>query len=280
MVANHTNNPNFAIILPELDAFVRQLGEVYQSLASLTWAEARHRVRGFYSDEQMARVESVLKGWTQMATYYDQITLVHVNLVMMTMMCLPEYQGATPERQNEFIWMALCHDIAKIVPDEGYKRDFTHAFRGAGMTARILAQAGFPTCEGFAQHIEAWCDLLNNAYLPADHSLPERADHRQLPAILTGLDALFYSDSAPHRIVRGVLFHMGLDTLKAWPPPVAFTREEIQAYVTPTLYPTLKAMYLADSWAWALLYPEQVKPQLKEIRSAFAGFAHIIGVLQ
>jgi hypothetical protein len=269
----------FTQALPEVATFVQSLAKQYTSKKGLTWEQTHKKVRTFYNEERMAQVEEVLAGWTQMASYRDGVTLAHVHLVMAGMTLLPEYQRATPEQQNAFMWTALCHDIAKVLPAERYKRDFTHDFRGAGKTARALAKNGFATQEGFDEKIDAWCDLLNHAFVPASDTLPEHADHSQIPAILEGLDALFAPDSQAHHIVTGVLFHMGLPTLKAWLPPVAYTREEIKAYITPERYLYVKAMYLADSWAWAMIHPEQIKPQLWEIRIAFASFAHHNGML-
>jgi hypothetical protein len=275
--------------LPDLMAFIDELDALTKAGKLSDWNTAFETIIAFYTPEQLAKVESVIPHWQQMSSYNRGITCVHVTLVTLSTLQLPEYEAADSEQQTIMLWAALFHDVEKIiVPKE---KDHVHGFRSAVTAARALPVIGFQTKAPYLNNFEAWAELTYNAvceleqalahspipqaysFIDHDMTVRETQDNRKLPEILVGIDALFERPAA--LIIKAVLLHMSTDAVSDYPHTAALSDDEIRAYVSPELYPILKAMQLADCDGWSFdaelrsSWRSQILSKFTEIRKNY-----------
>jgi len=178
-------------------------------------------------------------------------------------MTSPEYEGAVEERKDQMEWSGLLHDISKRVVKG--QPDLTHAFRSGADAARILLQAGFWHQE-FAG-LENWITLTKNAV--RDDDGPEIQDNSKLPEIMGGLEAIFGGNQAALVILKSILFHWSITTIKEWPCATPLTADEVSAYLDDELLQVLGPLIMADSDSWNLFDHETKERYQTEIRDAF-----------
>ena len=269
--------PLLEVKLPELLAFTRQLATDYQNATLSNFDTFQQRVRAFYTPDRMNKIESVIPGWIHMASYSDQQTLIHVTSVMVALFLLPEYQTATIDHKIIMEWMVMFHDVAKKAQPNTH--DYTHAFRSAAVAGAALATVGFPSSPDFAAHIASWKTLTENAafYAPAHHETIQ--DNTKLPAIISGIDHLYGQQSDAALIIKGVLFHLSLDSDPGYPTLAPLTQLEIQQYIDRDIFPILKAMMLVDSDAWNLFDQTEGKRLRQQTLALFDGLSQQNGTI-
>lgn len=276
--------------LPELMIFIDKLDGMRKSGELSDWDTSFETIMRFYTPEQLAAIEAVIPHWQQMTAFGNGITCVHVTLVVLSTLQLPEYQAARPEEQAIMLWASLFHDVEKVlIPKE---KDHVHGFRSAVTAARALPVIGFETKAPYLTDFEAWVDLtwnavcsleqamvhspIRQAFMSYEHDIGvrETQDNRKLPEILAGIDAIFEKPAG--FIIKAILLHMSLDAVTDYPHTAALSDEEIVTYISPELHPFLKVMHLSDCDGWSYFEPElrghwrsQILKKFTQIRSFY-----------
>jgi hypothetical protein len=258
--------------LPDFATFVRRLSEEYQQRNLTGWQQFRAACEVFYTQEQLDRIESVVPGWQQMASYANQQTLIHITAVFTSLYSLPEFQALDAHQQSLAEWIVMWHDIEKRAQPN--KRDHTHGFRSAAVTGKALPSLGFEMLSEDVQEFERWLQRTYSAEVYSEVLADLVQDNRQLPDIIDGIDRLFSSDA--YLIVKGVLLHMSLTVVEQWPAAAPLSDEEIRRYITPELLPLLRVMMLADNMAWSLFEPERQVDESRQIRAEFERIERLI----
>lgn len=252
--------------LPDLWGFVQELDAAVARGEIGTTEQLIARCRAFYTADQIDKVEAVIPGWRHMASFDNSKTLWHVNVAILALMRLEEYQAAPPERQALLQWLVLLHDIAKE-PVGG--RDHRHSFRSAAHVGRLLPGLGFPVSEDYRAEFAAWFALTDTAVkLAGPEQLPIQ-DNARLPGILAGIARLFPEPS--RTLVTAIALHQSITSLAAWPVASPMTREDTAAALYPELMEPLLALTLADSGGWNLFEPATLAAMTTETRGVFAG---------
>lgn len=268
--------PRIDAHVPELIAFVRDLNTAVEQGAVTDVDAVERRVFAFFTPERMAHVETVASGWCTMASYADGKTLVHIVSALVALQQLPEFQAAPPDQQALAWWIVFFHDVAKNMP-EG-KRDLTHAFRSAVIAGKALPRIGFPVTDGYHEHFPLWADLTTNAVRLRPEDNHPLQDNSKLPPILSGIDKLFGWRTPAALVVQGVLLHMSIDNLAAWPQAAPLSDAEIKRYIGVPLFPLLRMMMLADADAWHLFEPDRRQRHRNETLEVFERVGELIGV--
>jgi len=153
--------PSFDSQLPELNAFINNLVELYHAGKITSWDDLEGSVKDFFTASRMEHVETIAPGWRKMASYADGITVVHVMCVFLGMHMLPEFVKLPAEQQGWMKWVILFHDIDKF-HIRGIK-DTMHAFRSGVVTANRLPGLGFSSTEKYPDLIDSWSEYTNQA---------------------------------------------------------------------------------------------------------------------
>jgi len=268
--------PHLVAKLPELVAFAQHLAFDYQKGTLSNWDSFSQQVRAFYTPDIMNKIESVVPGWNQMASYLDQQTLIHVTSVLVALFLLPEYQATPADHKIIMEWMVMFHDVAKRA--ERNKHDFTHGFRSAAVTGVALEPLGFPTQPNFADHIANWKALTENALIFAPDYNETIQDNVKLPNIVNGIDALYGQQSTAALIIKGVLFHMSINNDPTYPTLAPLTQHETRQYIDRDFFPILKAMMLADSEAWNLFDTTEAQRLRRNTLEVFDDIGRMNGI--
>jgi hypothetical protein len=219
-------------------------------------------VAEFFDHSRHAEIEQALPGWTEMAGYADGVTQAHTISVMIAIMTSPGYENASAETRNQMEWSGLLHDISKRVVKG--QPDLTHAFRSGAQAVRSLLKAGFWHHDYV--DLEGWIDLTKQAVKEEDGR--EIQDNAKLPGIIKGMEAIFGGNQDALIILKAILFHWSITTIKEWPPASPITPEEICAYLDDELLQVLGVLILADSDSWNLFDIETKERYRGEIAEA------------
>ena len=259
--------PSFDDCFPDLNGFLLELVQAYETGKIKSWADLDERVRAYFTPERMDLMESQVPGWKTMASYTNGITLVHVICVFLGMFMLPEFQSLTSAQKQMAKWIVLFHDVAKFhVPG---KKDTMHAFRSGVHTANLLPRLGFPTRRKFGERIREWSKYTHQAFTRRATDSPPTPDNQKLPGILMGIDNLFGKNTPAALITKTVLLHISLAIDPFYPTPAALTADEIKRYVEPDLFSLMRVMMLADNEGWSLFEPETRAQQRNDVERAF-----------
>jgi hypothetical protein len=268
--------PHVKDILPDLMPFVRYLAHDCRSKTITGWRAFITPVREFYTPEVMARIEPVVPGWSRMASFDNQQTLIHVTSVMVALMMLPEYQHASSDQQTLMEWMVLFHDVMKEArPD---KHDYTHAFRSAAVAGKALADIGFPPRPAYASEADDWYHLTFEAVIERPDLGETIQDNRKLPAIIAGLDTLYGTDAPAVNVIKAILLHLSLDIDPNYPILAPLSEADIRRTLSPACYPLMKAMMLVDGDGWNLFDTAQQQAQRQLTLKGFEYIATLIGI--
>jgi hypothetical protein len=274
--------------LAELMTFLDELDVMSKRGEPKDWDSGFETIMAFYTPERLAKIETVIPHWQQMSAFGGGVTCVHVTLVVLSTLQLPEYQAASPEEQTIMLWASLFHDVEKVlIPKE---KDHVHGFRSAVTAARALPVIGFGTKAPYLTDFEDWADMtwnavcsleqamqhspIQQAFMSYEHDIGvrETQDNRKLPEILAGIDAMFEKPAA--LIVKSVLLHMSLDAVTNYPHTCALSDAELRAYVDAEFYPIMKVMHLVDCDGWSYFDTElrshwraQILDKFTQIRS-------------
>ena len=264
--------PSFEQRLPDLDDFILQLVHEYQIGQISSWEDLEERVQAFFTPAKMDRMEAIVPGWCEMASYTDRITLVHVTCVFLGMYMLPEFKSLTHEHQDLMKWVILFHDIAKF--HIRGKKDTMHAFRSGVIAANILNKLGFPSTEKYPELIHLWSEYTDQAFIPGD--VAPTPDNQKLPDILSEIDQMYGPNTPATLIIKTVLLHISLHVDDMYPTPAPLTKEETIRYIDINLFPLLKVMMLSDNEGWSLFDPETRAQQRRDTLKAFEEVGRLI----
>jgi hypothetical protein len=256
--------------LPELMPFINTLGREYESGKLNAWPMMTEKVLSFFSPAMMDKVELILPGWKEMASYVNAQTLIHVTSVLTALTLCPEYQSASPHQQALMKWIVLFHDLGKKA--RAGKRDAVHGFVSAVLTGKGLPQIGFAINN--AEGIETWTAWTANSITKHPQTNEDIQDNSRLPEIMEGIDRLFGVDAA--LVIKAVLFHMSIDVVSEWPQAAPLTQAEIRQYIDADLFPLLKIMMIVDNDAWAFFNKETKRSDRAETLAAFAEVQKIV----
>jgi hypothetical protein len=266
--------PSFDDSFSDLNQFILELVRAYEAGNLKSWEDLEKKVNAFFTPERMEQMDSRVPGWQKMASYTEGITLVHVMCVFLGLFMLPEFKRLTPDQQQLAKWIVLFHDVAKI-HIQG-KKDTMHAFRSGVETAKALPSFGFPTRLGFHERISYWSDYTERAFFLHDGRTSPTPDNQKLPGILIGIDNLFGKDTAAALIIKTVLLHISLHIDPGYPTPAALTDEEIKRYISPSLFPLLRAMMYSDNEGWSLFQPDTRARRKRDADVAFERIEQIV----
>ena len=146
--------PSFETFLPDLDNFIHELVQEYQTEEIRSWESLEKRVNIFFTTENMDQVEGVATGWRKMASYADGITLVHVMCVFLGLFMTPEFLGMPRDQQGMMKWIILFHDIEKEVQNGTLVRLLPDWTRG-----KIVLSFVYPPTRYVSPNVKAFIDL-------------------------------------------------------------------------------------------------------------------------
>ena len=268
--------PSFDVLLPDLNKSILELIKDYRAEKINSWEELEERVNAFFTPERMDEVESIVPGWRKMASSSDGVTLVHVMCVFLGLVMLPEFQNLSPEQQQLAKWIVLFHDVEKA--HVRGRKDLTHAFRSAVLTAGRLKTLGFITTEEHESLLDSWSELTVSAVTKLDESSDYIQDNHKLPSIVEGIRRMFGENTPATLITEGVLLHMSIDVVEDYPQAAPLRDEEIKRYVNTDLVPLLKVMMLADNEGWVMFYPEVRLKQRNQTLKVFENVERLISI--
>jgi hypothetical protein len=266
--------PAFDECLPELNRFILELVEAYESGQIDSWDGLEEKVTAYFTPARMEQMESLVPGWQKMASYSDGITLVHVMCVFLGMLMLPEFGELTAEEKNMAKWIVLFHDLDKKAGKGA--RDLIHGFRSAVRAAKQLPHVGFPVTAEYGRLIDSWSESTYAATKLSAASAEPVQNNDRLPEILIGIERMFGPDTPAARIVNTVLLHMSINVVREWPQAAPLTELEIKSYITIRVAPLLKCMMLADNEGWSLFDPETRAQQREDTLKAFREVEQLI----
>jgi hypothetical protein len=266
--------PGFDERIPELDAFIHKLVELYQAGKNNAWEALESCVKDFFDPPRMDRMEHLVPGWRKMASYADGITLVHVMCVFLGMYMLPEFSQLSSHQQQLMKWVILFHDIDKF--HIRGKKDTMHAFHSGVVTANQLPELGFSFSENYPELIRPWSENTTQAFIPGEGDAPPTPDNRKLPEILQGIEQLFGKDTSAVLIVKTVLLHISMHVDDQYPTPAPLTMEEAQLYIDSELFPLLRVMMLSDNEGWSMFDPVTRARQRRDTLAAFEQVGKLI----
>jgi len=268
--------PSFDVLLPDLNKSILELIKDYRAEKINSWEELEERVNAFFTPERMDEVESIVPGWRKMASSSDGVTLVHVMCVFLGLVMLPEFQNLSPEQQQLAKWIVLFHDVEKA--HVRGRKDLTHAFRSAVLTAGRLKTLGFITTEEHESLLDSWSELTVSAVTKLDESSDYIQDNHKLPSIVEGIRRMFGENTPATLITEGVLLHMSIDVVEDYPQAAPLRDEEIKRYVNTDLVPLLKVMMLADNEGWVMFDPEDRLKQRNQTLKVFENVERLISI--
>lgn len=267
--------PRVETRLPELMEFTLQLAGQYEQGTLNHWQTFSDQVRAFFTPDMMERVERLVPGWGQMASYADQATLIHVTSVLTALYLLPEYRQAGAEERALMVWMVLFHDVAKVARPG--QHDPIHGFRSAAVAGKALGQVGFPVTDDYANKVDHWVALTHDAVVYHPEHQEMIPDNRHLPQIISGIDDLYGPQAPSGAAVKGILFHISIVTDPDYPILAPLTEDEMRDYIDTAGFQMLKAMILVDNDGWNLFDRDLKARQRQKTLAAFDQLEALIG---
>lgn len=148
------------------------------------------------------------------------------------------------------------------------RSDTAHPFRSAAVVARIMPKLGFELSPNIKEtDLEIWSNLV----MAAQHPDGERMihDHSSLKQIIDGIYGCWGKDNSATRVLKAVLLHQSLPTVKEWSNAVLLTDEELSYALTLSDMKVLGALLVADSDSWNI-FTEVRSSFLDELRASNA----------
>lgn len=218
-------------------------------------------IRPLLEESFTESVDNVIPGWRKIATTEGGETALHTMLVFSLCLNLPEYTLADDLTRREIEWAAVLHDLDKKLA----RQDTAHPFRSAAVVARIMPSLGFDLLPGVGESdLEAWSSLVMSAQRPDGEKMIH--DHSSLREIIDGIYKCWGKDTPASRILKAVLFHQSLPTVKDWANAVLLTNDEIAFSLTSSDMKVLSALMIADSDSWNI-FSEVRTSYLYELRA-------------
>ena len=214
--------------------------------------------------DYVEKTNQVIPGWKTIANLNDGQTALHTFLVFTLCLNLNEYLLADEQTRLEIEWAAILHDLDKKIA----RQDTAHPFRSAAIASQIMPSLGFELAPNISKtDIDSWANLVMTAQRPDGARMIH--DHSSLLEIVKGIHTCWGNDTSPSRILKAVLFHQSLPTLKEWSNPVLLTDKELAFSLTLNDMNILGALMIADSDSWAI-FSEVRNSYLYELRQNIA----------
>jgi hypothetical protein len=205
-------------------------------------------------------MDQSVPGWRKIATLHNGVTAKHTLLVLASCRNLPEYEQSSPQTQMELEWAAVLHDLDKVLP----RNDTAHPFRSAAVVNRIMPQMGFEGQPGLnPEYLDLWSKLVTASQRTDGDRLIH--DHTYLPYIIEGLNDCWGEGTPASRVLKAVLLHQSLPTLKDWTNAVLLNDRELSYSITPDDMQVLGPLMIADSDSWNI-FDESRMDYLEELR--------------
>jgi hypothetical protein len=252
-------------VLPNLWSLACDLAGELQTGKYQSWQAINPRLQDLFSPEISKSCEMLIPGWRKIAKQRNGLTATHTLLVLAGCLRLPEYLAAPVATRHEIEWAAVLHDVDKNYDLHTNRKDASHPFRSAAVAVKGLPRLGFLPQPGVAfADLEHWSALVMNSERPEDGRMVH--DHSHLAEIIAFLYQHWGVETPASRILKAILFHQSLPTLKAWPNPVLLKDNELYAYLTINDLNVLLPLLVADSHAWEL-FNENRNASLDELRA-------------
>ena len=265
MSATISTIPVISTVLPELWLQVSALASELKANAYNDWSPLIERLDFLSEPGLVDSIEKCIPGWRKIATIKEGVTAAHTILVLATSMTFSEYQQATPQTQREIEWAALLHDIDKDVLGG---KDLTHPFRSAAVAVNAVQILGFNVQTGKStQDIDRWARLVMSSQREANGQIVH--DHANLTEIVERIHQHWGKDTSASRILKAILFHQSLPTLKDWTNPVLLNDQELRMSLSISDMDVLGPLLIADSDSWNI-FDEPRLAYLEELRANIA----------
>lgn len=228
------------------------------------WAPLLQQIKPLLDESLIEDIDKVIPGWRKIATLHDGQTALHTLLVFSLCLILPEYTLADEQTCMEIEWAAVLHDLDKNIA----RGDTAHPFRSAAVVARIMPELGFELLPNINEaDLETWSNMVMSAQRPDGERMIH--DHSSLKEIIDGIYKCWGKDSSATRILKAVLLHQSLPTVKEWSNAVLLTDEELSYALTLNDMKVLGALMVADSDSWNI-FAEVRTSFLYELRASNA----------
>jgi len=209
-------------------------------------------------------MDKTIPGWRKIANLHDGQTALHTLLVFAICLNLPEYTLADVQTCMEIEWAAILHDLDK----DRARSDTAHPFRSAAVAARIMPELGFVLLPNISKtDVDVWSNLVMSAQRPDGERMIH--DHSALKEIIDGIHRCWGRDSSAARVLKAILLHQSLPTLREWSNAVLLTDEELSYSLTLKDMKVLGPLMVADSDSWNI-FAEVRTAYLYELRASNA----------
>lgn len=248
--------------LPDFWNFSKKIASGLRTGKISGWTPLSQQIRPLLEQNFIDSIDKVIPGWSNIATLNDGETALHTLLVFATCLNLSEYTLADEQTCREIEWAAILHDLDKKLA----RRDTTHPFRSAAVVARVMPELGFELLPNINEtDLEAWSNLVLSAQSPDGERMIH--NHSSLKEIIDGVHNCWGSDSSAARVLKAVLLHQSLPTLKEWNNVVLLTDEELSYSLSLKDMNILGALMVADSDSWNI-FAEGRTSYLYELRAS------------
>lgn len=228
------------------------------------WEPLLQQINPLLDESFIEGMDKVISGWRKIATLHDGQTALHTLLVFSLCLNLPEYTLADEQTCMEIEWAAVLHDLDKNLA----RSDTAHPFRSAAVVARIMPELGFELLPNINEtDLETWSNMVMSAQRPDGERMIH--DHSSLKEIIDGIYKCWGKDSSATRILKAVLLHQSLPTVKEWSNAVLLTDDELSYALTLNDMKVLGALMVADSDSWNV-FAEVRTSFLYELRASNA----------
>ena len=231
--------------LPDFWNLSQKIAFAFRADKFSDWKPLMHQIKPLLDEGFIERMDKVIPGWRKIATIHDGQTAIHTLLVFSLCLDLPEYTLADEQTCIEIEWAAVLHDLDKNLA----RSDTAHPFRSAAVVAQIMPELGFELLPNTnTTDLETWSNLVMSAQRPDGEKMIH--DHSSLREIIEGIHKCWGKDSSAARVLKAVLLHQSLPTVKAWNNAVLLTDEELAYALTLNDMKVLGALMVADSDSW------------------------------
>lgn len=228
------------------------------------WKPLIQQIKPLLDESFIESMDKVISGWRKIATLHDGQTALHTLLVLSLCLNLPEYTLSDEQTCMEIEWAAVLHDLDKNLT----RSDPAHPFRSAAVVSRIMPELGFELLPNIGDtDLETWSNLVMSAQRPDGEKMIH--DHSSLREIIDGVYKCWGKDSSAARVLKAVLLHQSLPTVKEWNNAVLLTDEELSYTLTLSDMKVLGTLMLADSDSWNI-FSEVRTSYLYELRASTA----------
>jgi hypothetical protein len=247
--------------LPDFWNLSQKIAFALQTGKFSDWKPLIQQIKPLLDESFIESMDKVISGWRKIATLHDGQTALHTLLVFSLCLNLPEYTLADEQTRIEIEWAAVLHDLDKNLA----RSDTAHPFRSAAIVAPIMPRLGFELLPNINETgLETWSNLVMSAQRPDGERMIH--DHSSLKQIIDGIYECWGKNSSATRVLKAVLFHQSLPTVKQWSNAVLLTDEELSYTLTLSDMQVLGTLMIADSDSWNI-FSEVRTSYLNELRA-------------